>query len=162
MCRGCVSSSAAAHTRIFKMHPSPLRTRITSQTHRQVSFSLSYPSLIPHPRFGSILCCVCVWILTQMTIAGTGTLRRDGFAALHRNLSAGAVGLVNTFLLRFDAGDTLYINANTTYGSAVGPACWPAVPADVRATRGCPAILLLGGGKAVRCGLAGVRCGGKR
>jgi hypothetical protein len=51
-----------------------------------------------------------------MTIAGTGTLRRDGFAALHRNLSAGAVGLVNTFLLRFDAGDTLYINANTTYG----------------------------------------------
>eukprot|EP01043_Picozoa_sp_COSAG02_P048703 COSAG02_NODE_4813_length_4949_cov_2.146598_4_plen_238_part_00 len=45
---------------------------------------------------------------------GTGTLRRDGFAALHP--SGGTVGTVSTFMLQFDEGDTLHVNANTSAG----------------------------------------------
>ena len=48
---------------------------------------------------------------------GTGTLRRDGFAALHR--SGDAVGIVTTFMLQFDDGDTLHVNANTTAGKLI-------------------------------------------
>ena len=51
---------------------------------------------------------------------GTGTLRRDGFAAVHRNTSnatATATGTLTTFLLRFDRGDTLHVNVNATFGS---------------------------------------------
>ena len=50
---------------------------------------------------------------------GTGTLRRDGFAAMHRNTSDSdgtSIGRLETFLLRFDEGDTLRINANTIAG----------------------------------------------
>ena len=44
-------------------------------------------------------------------------MRRDGFAALHR--SGDAVGIVTTFMLQFDDGDTLHVNANTTAGKVI-------------------------------------------